>query len=71
MAQLPDAVGLATPVLAAGTLAAWVGLEIFYVQTGKPTISTQIVRLYRQWPTFGMLWGLVVGLLLGHWFWRD
>lgn len=66
-----DEVGLATPVLAAGTVAAWFGLEIFYVMTDRPTISTQLVRFYRQWPTLGLLWGLVAGLLMGHWFWRD
>ena len=65
-----DEVGLATPILAAGTLAVWLGLELYYVRTGRPTISTQLIRFNEQWPTFGVLWGLVTGLLMGHWFWR-
>lgn len=65
-----DNVGLATPILAAGTLAVWLGLEVYYVQTKRPTISDQLVAFNRDWPTFGVLFSLVTGLLMGHWFWR-
>lgn len=67
---LPEDVGILTLVLAVGTLVAWFALEFFYVLNGQPTVSEQVVTLFRQWPTFGMLFGLIVGLLLGHWFWR-
>jgi len=69
MNNLPPEVGLMTPILALGTLAVWFVLEMFYIWNGMPSISTQISTLYHQWPTFGMLFALVVGLLLGHWFW--
>jgi hypothetical protein len=69
--KLPDEVGIATFVLTIATLAAWFALEFVYVLNGKPSISDQVVTLFRQWPPFGMLVGLVVGLLLGHWFWRQ
>lgn len=65
-----DEVGLATPILAAVTLVAWLALELYYVRTGRPTVSTQLIRFNEQWPTFSTLWGLVTGLLMGHWFWR-
>ena len=63
--------GILTLVLAIITLVVWLVLEFALVLTGQPSISTQIVNLFEQWPPFGMLFGLVVGLLMGHWFWRE
>jgi hypothetical protein len=68
--SLPEDVGIATFWLFVVTVVAWFALEFFYAFNGAPTISTQIITLFKQWPTFGMLFGLVVGLLLGHWFWH-
>ena len=53
------------------TIVAWVALEFWYVLRGKPSISARVWAVYAQWPPLGMLTGLVVGLLLGHWFWRQ
>ena len=66
---IPDDVGILTLVLAVATLVAWTALELFYVWGGQPSISEQIWTLFRAWPTFGVLFALVVGLLMGHWFW--
>jgi len=66
--HLPPEVGLLTLVLAIVSLVAWTALEFFYVLNGLPSISEQIWRLYAQWPPIGMLSGLIVGLLLGHFF---
>ena len=67
--KLPPEVGLLTPVLALATVGAWLALELAYIWTGQPSVSQQIITLFTQWPTFGLLFGLIVGLLLGHWFW--
>lgn len=50
------------------TVVAWFGLEFWRVGRGDKSISEQIWDLYRRWPTLGMLAGLVVGLLMGHFF---
>lgn len=68
---MPENVGILTLLLSIVTLVAWFALEFFYVLNGQPSISDQIVTLFKQWPTFGMLFALVIGLLLGHWFWRS
>lgn len=65
---LPAHVGILTLVLLIVTIAAWFALEFFYVLNGQPSISEQVWILYAQWPALGMFSGLVVGLLLGHFF---
>lgn len=60
--------GILTLVLFGVTILAWVALQMFYVLNGMPTISQQIWSLYAAWPPLGFLVGLVVGVLLGHWF---
>lgn len=59
---------LETLILILGTILAWVAVELYLVLKQRPTISEEIVRLYRRWPPLGFLVGLVSGLLLGHWF---
>ncbi len=58
------------PTLALGiaTFLAWAGLELWFVAHGQTTISGRVQGLFRTWPTLGMLSGLVVGLLLAHFF---
>ena len=36
----------------------------------KPTISHTILLTAKQWPIFPLTVGLVIGMLLGHLFWR-
>ena len=50
------------------SVVAWFSLEFWRVLRGDTSISQQIQGLFRQWPTLGMLGGLTVGLLLGHFF---
>ena len=50
------------------TVVAWFGLEFWFVLRGKPSISGRIWAVYHQWPPLGMLTGLVVGMLLAHFF---
>ena len=69
--HLPPEVGILTFIWFVGAIVIGFILEFFYVLNGQPSISDQVVTLFKQWPTFGMLFGLVVGLLLGHWFWRS
>jgi hypothetical protein len=52
------------------TVLAWFALEFWRVLRGKPSISEQVWDLYARWPALGMLSGLVVGILLGHFFFR-
>ena len=52
------------------TVVAWFALEFFFVFRGQPTISERIRNLYAQWPSLGMLAGLAVGLLMGHFFFQ-
>lgn len=61
--------GLATVVLFLATVVAWVGLELFYILTGQPTISAQVAGFFASYPPFGVLVALVTGLLLAHFFW--
>lgn len=66
--ELPADVGILTLVLLAATIVSWFALEFFYVLNGQPSISEQVWILYAQWPALGMFGGLIVGLLLGHFF---
>lgn len=50
------------------TVLAWFALEFWRVLRGDQSISQQIWDLYKKWPPLGMLSGLVVGLLMGHFF---
>lgn len=60
-----------TWVLLVATIVVWFAVEFWLVARGKPTISTEFTRLYAKWPMFGVLMALVVGLLIGHWFWTS
>ena len=60
-----------TLALFLATVVAWLGLELYFVFTKQPTISERVRDLYRQWPALGLLSGLVIGLLLGHFFWSQ
>jgi len=44
--------------------------EIFLIMTNRPTISTMIRNAYKNYPPLGFLTALIVGLLLGHFFWQ-
>jgi Na+/H+ antiporter NhaC len=50
------------------TVVAWFGLEFWRVFRGDITISEQIRNLHKLWPAIGFLAALVVGLLIGHFF---
>lgn len=48
---------------------AWLLLEFYFVFVRhSASISGRIWEAAREWPPLGMLTGLVVGLLLGHFF---
>lgn len=53
------------------TVLAWFGLEFWRVLRGDKSISEQVWDLYARWPALGMFSGLVVGILLGHFFFRS
>ena len=53
------------------TVIAWFALEFIRVLRGDKSISQQVWDLYAQWPALGMLSGLIVGLLMGHFFFRS
>lgn len=57
-----------TLVLGIVTVLAWFALEFWRVLHHEASISQQVQGLFRVWPTVGMLFGLIGGLLLGHWF---
>jgi hypothetical protein len=57
-----------TLILGIVTVLAWFALEFWRVLRGESSISQQIQGLYKVWPTVGMLFGLITGLLLAHWF---
>lgn len=44
--------------------------EFYLIWQGKPTISSMIRKWFSHYPPLGMLVGLIVGLLLGHFFWQ-
>jgi hypothetical protein len=50
------------------TVAAWVALEFWFVFRGQPSISGRIWAANRAWPPLSMFTALVIGLLLGHFF---
>jgi hypothetical protein len=58
-----------TLLLVTGTVVAWFAVEFYLIWKKQPTISDEIIKLYRQFPTLGLLVGLIFGLLFGHWFW--
>jgi hypothetical protein len=58
-----------TWLLLGGTVLAWAVVEGYLLANKKRTISGEFQALFRQWPTFGVLFALIAGLLLGHWFW--
>ena len=45
------------------------GIETWYIASNQKTISERVRDLFRLYPPFGFLVGLVSGLLLGHFFW--
>lgn len=47
---------------------AWFVLEFARIFSGRPSVSSQVKALYDRWPPLGMLTGLVVGILLAHFF---
>jgi len=55
-------------LLSVVTIAAWFALEFWYVLRGKPSISGRVWSLNQRWPALGMLAGLIVGLLMAHFF---
>ncbi len=57
-------------VLFVVSVVAWLALEAFFLFTGQATISGRIRDLFSTYPPLGMLAGLIVGLLLGHFFWQ-
>ena len=59
-----------TWILLIGTIVAWCVVEGIDVVLGRPTISADFRMLARIWPPFGFLMALVLGLLLGHWFFQ-
>jgi hypothetical protein len=58
-----------TVILFFATVVAWLALELYFVYRGQPTISERVRLLYGRFPALGLLAGLVIGLLLGHFFW--
>lgn len=44
--------------------------EFWALAKGKPTISQGVWYLYKKYPPFGFLVGLLIGLLLAHFFWN-
>lgn len=47
----------------------YLAYEFWALLTGRKPITTQVRETYRAYPPMGMLVGLIVGLLLGHFFW--
>lgn len=59
-----------TLILFLVTLIAWFALEFWRVLHHEASISDQIRMLDKSWHALAMLAGLVVGLLMGHWFFQ-
>ena len=57
-----------TLILFLVTVAAWFALEAWFVARGKQSISGRIWAANRAWPPLAMFTALVIGLLLGHFF---
>ena len=47
----------------------YLAYEFWALLTGRKLITTHVREIYRAYPPMGMLVGLIVGLLLGHFFW--
>ena len=60
---------MSTPLLLLVTLVLWVVVEWLRIVRHQATISADITAFQKVWPTFALLYGLVVGLLSAHWFW--
>lgn len=52
------------------TIIVYAIFEIFLILTDRPTISTMVRNAYKNYPPLGFLVALVVGLILGHFFWQ-
>jgi hypothetical protein len=50
------------------TVLAWFALEFWYVLRGEPSISGRIWAANKAWPPLAMFTALIIGLLLGHFF---
>jgi hypothetical protein len=50
------------------TAIVWFALEFYLVGKGKGSISGRIWQANKDWPALGWLTGLVVGVLMGHFF---
>jgi hypothetical protein len=61
---------LATLVLAAVTVVAWLALEVWDLFAGGPSISSQIYDLAHAYLPAGALISLVIGALWAHFFWQ-
>ena len=57
-----------TLVLFLVTVVAWFALEFYFVLNHRASISGRVWALAQRWPPIGMLTGLVVGILLAHFF---
>lgn len=51
------------------TLVAWFTWEIFAVMTGRQTLSNAMWKFSNTSPSMRFLIGLMIGLVLGHWYW--
>jgi len=56
-------------VVTIGVVFFYLGFESFALATGRELITTKVRRAYRAYPPWGMLSGLITGLLLAHFFW--
>lgn len=56
-------------IVALVAVVAFFAIEIRYIMRGEPTISQHVREAYLSYPAWGFLAGLVLGLLLGHFFW--
>jgi hypothetical protein len=50
------------------TALAWISLEAWLLMHGEASISGRIWAANKRWPPLSMFTGLIVGLLLGHFF---
>ena len=48
----------------------YLAYEFWAILTGRKLITTHVREAYRDHPQIGMLVGLIVGLLLSHFFWH-
>jgi len=57
-------------ILVVVTIFVYAIFEIYLIMTGKPTISSMVRKAAMEYRPLGFLVGLVVGLILGHFFWQ-